>query len=235
MTPALSTAHVAWPKAYRLIRSIHPPIDLFEDIADPRDWEALASAESKTNPRLRDHLGRLDLVPPERRVSGPGATYLMAPFVHVSRDRPGRFTDGSYGVYSAGNAEEVAIREVAYHHARAMRASAEAPGWTSQFRMLINSLDLDLHDVRTLDAIHDPESYSVPQALGRDLRRSGSNGVIYRSVRSPGGECVGIFWPDLMPAPVQADHFDFHWDGASVDRIRNCRTGALYGLQVTAG
>ncbi|TIN69406.1 MAG: RES domain-containing protein, partial [Mesorhizobium sp.] len=34
---------VDWPQTFRIIRSIHPPIDLFEDIADPRDWEALAS------------------------------------------------------------------------------------------------------------------------------------------------------------------------------------------------
>ena len=68
---------VKWPKAYRLIRSIYPPIDLFEDIADPRDWEALASAEAKTNPRVWEHLGRLDLIPPERRVSGPGRSWLI--------------------------------------------------------------------------------------------------------------------------------------------------------------
>ena len=230
MTAPPALIHVDWPRAHRLIRSIHPPIDLFEDIADPRDWEALASAEAKTNPRLWEHLGRLDLVPPARRVSGPGASFLMAPFVHVSRDRPGRFTDGSYGVYSAGDSEEVAIREVAHHHGRFMRASAEGPGWTSQFRMLVNRLDLDLHDARTLDAIHHPDDYTASQAFGRDLRRSGSNGILYRSVRCPEGECVGIFWPDLMPVPVQADHFDFHWDGMSVDRIRNCRTGAIFGL-----
>jgi len=226
----LALTQVTWPKAYRLIRSIYPPIDLFEDIADPRDWEALAAAESKTNPRLWDHLGRLDLVPPERRASGPGASYLMAPFVHVSRDRPGRFTDGSYGVYSAGNSEEVAIREVAFHHGRTLAASGETPGWTSQFRMLVNRLDLELHDVRPLDQYHAPDDYSASQALGRELRRKGSNGIVYRSVRQKGGECAAIFWPDLMPAPVQADHFDYHWDGERVDRIRNCGTGKIFGL-----
>lgn len=221
---------VRWPKAFRIIRSIHPPIDLFEDIADPRDWEALASAESKTNPRLREHLGRLDLVPSERRVGGPGASWLMAPFVHVSTDRPGRFTDGSYGVYSAGDSEEVALREVAHHHGRAMANSAEEPGWTSQFRLLVNRIDLDLCDARPIDLYHDPDDYGASQAFGREMRARGAGGVVYRSVRCPGGQCVGIFWPDLIGVPVQADHFDYHWDGGRVDKLRNCRTGAIYAL-----
>ncbi|WP_332716857.1 RES family NAD+ phosphorylase [Pelagibacterium mangrovi] len=223
-------AKIRWDRAYRIIRSIHPPIDLFEDIADPADWEALASAESKTNPRIWEHIGRLDLIPPARRVGGPGASFLMAPFVHVSTDRPGRFTDGTYGVYSAGDREEVAIREVAYHHGRAMAASNETPGWTSQFRILVNPLDLALHDVREREDCHRPDDYAPSQALGRQLRGEGSNGVVYRSVRCPGGECVGIFWPDLMAAPIQGDHFDFHWDGARVDRVRNCRTSAIFAL-----
>ena len=55
---------VRWPQTFRIIRSIHPPIDLFEDIADPGDWEALAAVEAKTNPRIRLEIdvehGRID-------------------------------------------------------------------------------------------------------------------------------------------------------------------------------
>lgn len=230
MSAAPAVVRITWPKAWRLIRSIYPPIDLFEDIADPADWEALASAEAKTNPRVWEHLGRLDLVPPARRVSGPGSSYLMAPFVHVSHDRPGRFTDGSYGVLSLGDSEEVCIREIAHHHAKVMAATSEAPGWTSQFRMLVTSLDRDLHDIRPIADCHDPDDYSAPQALARQLRSAGSNGVVYHSVRCPGGQCAGLFWPDLVPAPVQADHYDFHWNGTRVDRIRNCATQAIFAL-----
>ena len=230
MTAAPPLAHVQWPQAYRIIRSIHPPVDLFEDIADPIDWEAIASAESKTNPRLREQIGRLDLVPPARRVGGPGASYLMAPFVHVSRDRPGRFTDGSYGVYSAGDSEEAALYETAHHQGLAMAASDEAPGWTSQFRVLVNSIDLELHDLRAVDACHCPDSYEHSQKFGIGLRDAGSNGVLNRSVRKADGECVSVFWPDVMTIPVQGDHYDYHWDGQKVDRVRNIRAGAIFSL-----
>ncbi|TIT45159.1 MAG: RES domain-containing protein, partial [Mesorhizobium sp.] len=112
---------VHWPQTYRIIRSIHPPIDLFEDIADPRDWEALAAVEEKTNPRIRLELGDLGKVPAARRVSGPGASFVMAPFVHCSTLRPGRFSDGSYGIYYAGDSEDVALAETIHHHQKFMR------------------------------------------------------------------------------------------------------------------
>lgn len=226
----LAEVPVHWQHSYRIIRSIYPPIDLFEDIADPADWEAIASAESKTNPRIWEHIGRLQLVPANRRAGGNGASYLMAPFVHVSTDRPGRFTDGSYGVYSAASSEEAAIREAAHHHALTMTSSAEAPGWTSQFRALTTPLNLDLHDARPHPQFHDPVDYPPSQALAQTLRANGSNGIVYNSVRSPGAECAAIFWPDLMTVPIQADHYDYHWDGTRVDRVRNCRTKQIFAL-----
>lgn len=228
--PGWASVQVRWDRAFRLIRSIHPPIDLFEDIADPRDWEALASAESKTNPRLVDSMGRLDLVPPERRVAGPGASFVMAPFTHVSPDRPGRFTTGHYGVYSAGDSEEVALREVAFHHARLMRATDEAPGWHSHFRMMAGPVDSTFADLRGRADCHDPDNWTVPQTLAADLRRQGADGVHYHSVRSPGGLCIGAFWPDAVGIPQQADHYQMHWDGKTVDRVLNCRSKSEFAL-----
>src|SRR5258706_15162134 len=94
----LPTAEIAWTGAVRIIRSRFPPIDLFEDIADPADWPLLISAEQKTNPRLMESVGNLDLVPPARRVGGAGASWLMAPFVPVSPHRPSRLTRRAFGL-----------------------------------------------------------------------------------------------------------------------------------------
>jgi hypothetical protein len=73
----IAISRVEWRDAVRIVR--FPPIDLFEDIADPADRPLLLSAEQKTNPRLMESIGNLDLVPPERRVGGPGATWLLFP------------------------------------------------------------------------------------------------------------------------------------------------------------
>ena len=50
-------------------------------------------------------------MPPARRVTGPGATIVMAPFTHTSPERPSRFSAGSYGLYYAAMRFETALRE----------------------------------------------------------------------------------------------------------------------------
>ncbi|EKF19330.1 RES family NAD+ phosphorylase [Nitratireductor pacificus] len=224
--------HVEWAGAVRIIRSIFPPIDLFEDIADPADWPLLISAEQKTNPRIMETIGNLDLVPEERRVSGPGATWLMAPFTHVSPDRPSRFGDGRFGVLYVADAFETALFETVHHHARFMAATAEPAGWTSQFREIVLDVDARLHDLRGggwEDALA-PDDYAGAQALSARLHVAGSDGIAYPSVRHDGGECVGLFYPDCAANPVQGRHLDYHWDGARVDLCRDAGSGQVFRI-----
>lgn len=213
---------------------MHPPIDLFEDIADPEDWPLLISAEQKTNPRLMETLGNLDLVPLRRRVSGPGASYLMAPFTHVSRDRPGRFTRGDYGVLYVAKDFETALAETVHHHARFMARTAEPEGWTSQFREIVLDVDAIAHDLRTDEPVFadvlDRDDYTASQRLGADLWAAGSEGLVWPSRRQPNGECAGLFYPDLARRAVQGRHLDYHWSGERVDFCREAATGAVFRI-----
>ena len=229
---------VAWAEARRIIRSLYPPVDLFEDIADPEDWPLLLSAEQKTNPRLMETVGNLDLVPAARRIGGPGASYLMAPFTHVSFDRPSRFTSGGYGVLYAADRFETALAETIHHHARFMARTAEPEGWTSQFREILLEVELEAHDLRGDPARFgealSPDSYVESQALAADLRSTGANGIVYPSCRQPSGACVALFYPDLAANPVQGRHLAYHWNGARVDLYREVGSGAVYRLEAEA-
>ena len=230
----IAISRVEWRDAVRIIRSRFPPIDLFEDIADPADWPLLLSAEQKTNPRLMESIGNLDLVPPGRRVGGPGASWLMAPFVHVSADRPSRFSRGRFGVLYAGREFETALLETIHHHARFMARTKEPAGWTSQFREIVLDINGHLHDLRDNKPSHagalDPDDYGEAQALGEQLRGGASEGVVYPSVRRPGSECVGLFHPDLASDPRQGRHLDYHWDGTRVDLFREPGSGSVYRI-----
>jgi RES domain-containing protein len=227
-------SEVTWRGAVRIIRSVFPPIDLFEDIADPADWPLLISAEQKTNPRLMETIGNIDLVPPSRRVAGPSASYLMAPFTHVSADRPSRFSRGALGVLYAAREFETALLETAHHHGQFMAKTNEAAGWTSQFREIVLDISGRLHDLRggQFDnaGIFDPNDYGASQALAEQLRAVVADGVVYPSIRNPGGECAGLFFPDLATNPRQGRHLDYHWNGERVDLFREPASGQVYRI-----
>lgn len=222
---------VEWAGAVRIIRSAYPPIDLFEDIADPADWPLLISAEQKTNPRIMASVGNLDLVPAARRVGGAGASYLMASFTHVSRDRPSRFSTGEFGVLYVARSFETALFETIHHHAAFMGRTGEPPGWTSQFREIVMKVDAKLHDLRDRQefaACLDTDSYGAAQQLAAKLRTGGSDGLAYPSVRQPGGQCVALFYPDCASIPVQGRHLDYHWNGVRIDLVRDAGSGAVF-------
>lgn len=226
---------VSWATATRIIATRYPPIDLFERISlDPAVRDALIEAEMMTNPRLRDEIGEIRLVPPEDRVTGPGAGYVMAAFTHVN-PAGSRFSDGSYGVYYAARDLATAVAETAYHFGRFARDSDDGPRY-EDMRVLVCRIDRSFHDASRLpeperSLVLDPDDYSAGRRLAGALRDAGSNGIVYPSVRRPGGHCVAAFRPKAVGLPVQAKHLKYHWDGHAVRRYfdyaedRWCDTG----------
>jgi hypothetical protein len=214
-------SRVHWPSCYRIIPSRFPPIDLFERVADAADLEAVIAIESLTNERVRDEVGELRLVAEEDRITGPGAGYIMAALTHVPPDGS-RFADGTYGAYYAARDLATAVDETVYHRGRFLRATREGP-MELDMRVLRARLDADLHDLRgmrnALRDIYDPDDYSASQALGRQLRAARSWGVVYESVRRPGGECVGVFRPKALSRCRQAQHLAYVWDGSAITTV----------------
>ena len=131
-----------------------------------------------------------------------------------------------------GDRFETALFETIHHHARFMARTKEAPGWTSQFREIVMAVDADLHNLRDVEPAPalDPESYAESQALAAILRGAESDGIVYPSMRHPGGECVALFYPDCASNPLQRRHLDYHWDGQRVDLVRDAGSGAVFRI-----
>jgi hypothetical protein len=224
---------IDWPHAWRIIASRYPPINLFERLTpDPAVWDALMALEQLTNPRVRDEIGDIALVPPEDRVSGPGASYVMASFTHLNRNGS-RFSDGTFGVYYAAAELDTAIAETVFHFEAFARDSGD-PARMEDMRVLVGSLAADLDDVAALDEplrsrVLDPDSYAGSQAYARALRDGGATGVVYPSVRLLGGTCAGAFRPRAVGIPRQERHLKYRWNGSRVDRYfdyqRDCWIG----------
>ena len=209
----MPSCRVDWPQAWRIIASRYPPIALFERLtADPAVWDALIALEQFTNRRVRDEIGEIALVPPDERVTGPGAGYLMAAFTHVN-PKGSRFSDGSFGVYYAAATRETAIAEAVFHFESFARDSADPPR-SEDMRVLVGNVAAEFENAAALPAarlreILDPEAYAASQAYARQLRAAGANGVTYPSVRHDGGQCLGAFRPRAIGIPRQERHLQY--------------------------
>ncbi|HET8881081.1 MAG TPA: RES family NAD+ phosphorylase [Solimonas sp.] len=209
---------IDWRPAWRIVPSRFPPVGLFDRVADADDLDAIAEIEGLTNPRLRDELGQLDLVARNRRITGAGATPIMAAFTHLNAEGS-RFSDGTYGVLYAAHEEVTAIRETVYHRARFLACTREPP-LRVEMRCYKTGIRGSLHDLRRgYRTEHDPDSYVASRALAHALRAEGSDGIVYRSVRNPGGECVAAFYPDIVLPHVQTRHYQYVWDGAAISDV----------------
>ena len=213
-----STRRVAWKPCWRIIPSRFPPVDLFERIADPEDWEALAAIESLTKPRVRQQIGALALVPVEESAAGPGASIIMAAFTHLN-PAGSRFSDGSFGVLYVARRIETAVAETCHHREAFMRATAE-PRMELDMRAYALDLGAALHDIRGREAeppaIREPADDAAGRQLLRRLRAEGSKGIVYDSVRDPGGHCAAGFRPRIFSNPRPERHLCYVWDGSRI-------------------
>ena len=218
----MPSCRVDWPQAWRVIASRYPPIILFERLtSDPAVWDALIALEQLTNPRVRDEVGDIALVPPEERVAGPGASYVMAAFTHLN-PKGSRFSDGSYGVYYAAAALQTAVAETVFHFEAFARDGADPPR-SEDMRVLVGTVAAEFDDVTVLPpakqrALLAPDSYAASQTYARECRAARANGIYYPSVRHSGGRCIGAFRPRAVGIPHQERHLKYHWNGERVDR-----------------
>ena len=158
------------------------------------------------------------LVPAEDRIYAPGASIVMAAFTHIGR--PSRFSDGSYGVYYAARSLETSVRETAFHRAKFLSATQEPPG-EIDMRAYVGRPLKPFLDVRGIkyDALHDPNDYSIAQAFAKPLRDAGEWGLVYRSVRHEGGECIAAFKPQAVSIPIAGAALAYVWDGERISKV----------------
>lgn len=218
MTAEPRAVTLRWQKSYRIVAARHPPVNVFEGILPARQMELGWFIEGLTNDRLRDESGEAPVMPDEDRVRGPGASIVMAAFTHTGF--PSRFSDGSYGVYYAGHSLETAVRETAYHRGKFLAATNE-PACEVDMRAYVARPVQAFVDVRgpRFNHLHDPDDYAPSQAYAKPEREKGHWGLVYRSVRHEGGECIAAFKPQAISIPVAAAALAYVWDGERIGKV----------------
>ncbi|MCG6658007.1 RES family NAD+ phosphorylase [Halomonas campisalis] len=207
-------------RAYRLVNSKFPPINVFDDVASAEEFQALYELQALTNPRLQNEAGRLDLIPPEAIPFGiPGCSYAVAPFTHVNPDGS-HFSDGSFGVLYLGDTMDTALAEVQHHQEAYWRHVPDL----SYERFVFRGLACDFDEAGMADGltihreheIYSPDDYRASRQLGLALKEEGTPGLRYHSVRASGATCWALMTPRPVASMVQAAHFEMIWSGTIV-------------------
>lgn len=213
-------------QAFRLVNSKFPPIALFDDVADADEFDVLYQIQELTNPRLKNEVGHLELIPRREIPFGiPGCSYAIAPFTHVNPSGS-RFSDGSFGVLYLADSMDTALAEVR-HHQSLYWSNVPALNYERfVFRGLACTfVDKGMKDataVALTDPIYDPDDYTHSRTLGTLIKTSGCPGIRYHSVRLPGSYCWALMTPKPVLSVIQAAHYEMIWNGqvTSVSQIR---------------
>ena len=206
----------------RLIPARYPSVGTLDQIAAPRDLDAIFELEGWTNDRISNDLGVLHTIPRNEWVVGaPMATVVMAAYCHP-RPGGGRFNDESrgawYAAFSLGTAHAEAI------HART-RELEEIGGWfetAMQMAAYLADFNAEFHDLRGKRFVRylNPDDYSASQRLAQQLVDAGAKGVVFPSVRDRGGTCLACFRPQLVRNVRQGAFYEYRWSGTREPAIR---------------
>ena len=171
----------------------------------------LAELDGATNDRLLGEEGLLPGISVHELVYGVRyASIVNAAFTHKN-PAGSRFNDGTRGAWYAGADRATSIAEVAYHRARQLANIDWKEEERSAFDDYLADFTTEFHDLRGddregvappfqkfLKPDPVPACYAESQQVARKLLASRSNGLIYPSVRNPGGTCIACFRPALV-------------------------------------
>ncbi len=175
--------------------------------------DAVLALELLTNERLRRRGAAPD--------TEPGASVIAAAFAYRNPEGS-RFSDGTFGVFYGARELDTAIAETVYHRERFMRATRQGR-MELDMRVYLTDLAGDLHDLRdrppAFADVYDPSDYAAGQRLATALLAAGAAGIVYSSVRHPGGECAAAFRPELLSNCRQERHLCYLWDGEAINAV----------------
>jgi hypothetical protein len=216
MSPVVPANPVSFKNTFRLIPSRYPSTGILDRIAAPEDLDAIIELESWTNDRISTELGLLHHLPKQEWVVGKRmSSVIMAAFCQP-RITGARFSGPDRGTWYAARTVETAHAEVIYHRTRELEEIGVLETFV-QVRAYLADFAAVFHDIRgyrnEFKPLYSPTSYAASQKFGHQLLAEGSNGVVYRSVRYKGGECLACFRPKLIKNVRQGDHFEYRWHG----------------------
>lgn len=175
---------------------------------------ALSEIEGGTSARLTVEAARSSILPSGR----PHANFVNAAFAYWRPRERNRFNDAGFGAWYAAFDTDTAVAEVTFHVGRELERVEDwhaTVEWSEMWASFAGRF-VDLRGVEPRpDCLH-PDldiGYPAGNALARETRGAGHNGIVYPSVRYLGGTCLVALWPHAVQSVTQGSVIRATWTG----------------------
>jgi RES domain-containing protein len=214
----LSVVREAFARTVRLAASANKRPSVLTALVEDDDLDALWEIEGATSSRLVAEDRGLEGVDAKEFVFGmPHAKFINAAFAYSRPRELNRFNGPGRGAWYAALEVETALKEVAFH-------MTEFLGRTGEYKAVVEYIELhaslagefvDLRQVPDHPCLgaEPTRAYPVGNAIADSVRASGVNGIIYPSVRHPGGTCFAALLPHAVQSVAPGAYWRLEWSG----------------------
>ena len=209
----------AFPRTVRLATTARLREAVLRPLVDSdAELELLAEIEGATSARLMaEARGSAGLAANEFVHGVPHEHFINASFAYAKPREPNRFNGPSRGAWYAALSVETCLTEVGFHLTSFLAQAGDFQAvveYTEMFCSLAGEF-LDLRQAPDHPALGADKrtAYPLGNALADQARAAGLNGIIYPSVRHPGGTCFAALRPAAVQSVRQGDIYRMIWSG----------------------
>jgi RES domain-containing protein len=185
----------------------------------------LFDLDNATNDRLRGESGQLAGIGMDELVFGvPNFRMINAAYTYA-RPEGSRFNDGERGAWYCAFDLETALAEVIFHKTveyqeiKRFDDSVSYQALQADFTAAFHDLRDSQHAANPWTNCLDPHSYIASQRLAAELLEAGSMGIVYPSVRHPGGTNLACFRPALVGNVRKGQAYRLTWAGSPAPSV----------------
>lgn len=214
--PVVTVAH---PRTVRLVSTARLRAPVLAPLADSDDeLSELAEIEAATSSRMQAQVtGISGLAANELVYDVPHAHFINASFAYAKPREPNRFNGETRGAWYAALAVETCLAEITFHMTDFLARTGvfEAVADYAEMFCSVSGEFLDLRSMPAHPALSADKARGYPEGnrLALEARRAGLNGIVYPSVRHPGGTCFAILRPAAVQSMRQGDVWRLIWKG----------------------
>ncbi len=218
MLEGLTINRHAFERTVRLVTTARLRQSAMLDLVDESELEALSEIEGATsNRRIAQARGAGEVQSYELVYGVPHAHFINASFAYAKPREPNRFNGADRGAWYAGFEIETSLAEVKFHLTNALKAAGDFNATVDYAEMFASFAGefVDLRAHPTHQSLHPEKTvgYPVGNALAEAAMAHGLNGIIYPSVRNPGGTCLAALLPHAVQSVAQGSVYRMTWRG----------------------